>query len=200
MKKWELALLLGLVLAIVCAQFTSFAESCEAVREDTLRLHILANSDENVDQACKLKVRDALLAVYGAQLGQAKDLDAAKQTAQRLLPAMQRTAQKTVAACGFDYPVSVRLERMYFSPKSYDGFTLPAGEYDAVRVEIGAAAGHNWFCVMYPALCLPAAGEGNAMAMTSYTQAERSALETPYTVKFAVLEWAQGLVGQTEGK
>lgn len=193
MKKWELAMLLGLVLAIVCAQFTTFAESCDAVRGDTLRLHILANSDEVVDQDCKLKVRDALLANYGAQLGQAGNLEAAKQTAQRLLPEMQQTAQQTVAANGFDYPVSVRLERMYFSPKTYDGFTLPAGDYDAVRVEIGAAAGHNWFCVMYPALCLPAAGEGGAMAV--YTQAERSALETPYTVKFAVLEWAQALAG-----
>ncbi|MEG1745256.1 MAG: stage II sporulation protein R, partial [Ruthenibacterium sp.] len=71
MKKWELALLLGLVLAVFCAQFTTFAQSCDAVRGDTLRLHILANSDDEADQGCKLAVRDALLASYGGQLAQA---------------------------------------------------------------------------------------------------------------------------------
>ncbi|MEG2930241.1 MAG: stage II sporulation protein R [Ruthenibacterium sp.] len=191
MKKWELALLLGLVLAVFCVQFTTFAQSCDAVRDDTLRLHILANSDTATDQSCKLAVRDALLASYGGQLAQADSLAEAKSTAQGLLPAMQYTAKQIVAARGFDYSVSVRLERMYFAPKQYDDFTLPAGDYDAVRVEIGGAAGHNWFCVMYPALCLPAAGENSAMAV--YTAAEQRAVKTPYTVKFAVLEWAQNL-------
>ena len=189
MKKWELSILLGLMLAVFLTQFTSFAQTCDTVRSDTLRLHILANSDSAEDQACKLAVRDAILAQYGTLFSGTHSKEQAAQLASDTLPKMQQTALDTVQQEGYDYPVDVRLERMYFDTRLYENFTLPAGEYDAVRIEIGTASGKNWFCVMYPPLCVPAASDDAAMAV--YSSREKEALTTPYTVKFAMLKWIQ---------
>lgn len=189
MKKWELAVLLGFILAVAISQFTAFAETCADVREDTLRLHVLANSDSEADQACKLAVRDALLEEYGDLLSEAAGQPQAAQMARAQLPQIIETATQVVRARGYAYPVTARVERMYFDTRAYDGFTLPAGEYDALRVELGTAKGKNWFCVMYPPLCLPAATNREGMAV--YTEKEQAAITTKYQVKFALLELLQ---------
>ncbi len=190
MKKWELAVISGVIICVFLAQFTAFAHSCDNVRSDTLRFHVVANSNSDEDQACKLAVRDALLECYGNDFNDIKTLEDAKNVANNLSAAMQYTAQQVVNANGFDYSVDVKVETMYFTPKQYDGFTLPAGEYSAVRVELGEADGENWFCVLYPALCLPAAAENNEIEL--FSQDEEEAITSPYTVKFALLEWVQG--------
>lgn len=190
MKRWELATLLGLVLALVLTQFTAFAEACDAVCTDTLRLHIVANSDSEADQACKLMVRDAILAQYGAVLAQAGTKHQAIEAAQANLDGIAETAREAVKAQGLTASVRVRLAREHFDTRVYDGFTLPSGEYDALRVELGAAQGRNWFCVLYPALCLPAASDKDGMQ--TYSAQEREAVSTPYTVKFAIAEWLRG--------
>lgn len=186
MKKWEFALLTGLILAFCLTQFTAFAETCAAVRSDTLRLHILANSDSSADQTCKLAVRDAILAQHGSLFATAKAQPQAAALARASLPAIEKTAAAAVRAAGYDYAVNARVERMFFDTRAYDGFTLPAGEYEALRVELGTAEGKNWFCVMYPPLCLPAAAPGSKMAV--YSPEERAAISSPYTVKFAFVE------------
>ncbi len=183
MKKWELALLTGLILAVVLSQFSTFSATCDAVRDDTLRLHILANSDKKTDQNAKLRVRDALLLEYGNVFSAATDKETAKILAHQYASSMEKTAEKITGL-----PVAVKIERMYFSTKEYDSFTMPAGVYDAVRVEIGSAAGHNWFCVMYPPLCLPAASQDG---LAIYTQQETDVLKSPYKIKFAAVEWLQ---------
>lgn len=138
--RWELSVLLGLALALSLSSFTRFSAACAGVREDTLRLHILANSDSEADQELKLAVRDAILQAEGGMFAAERTKEGALRAAGADLEAIRAVAQRTVRARGYSYPVAVRLENMYFSTREYDGFTLPAGRYDAVRVEIGAHA------------------------------------------------------------
>lgn len=190
MKKWEVALLAGLVLAVLAANFSSFAESCGRVREDTLRLHILANSDSDADQAEKLAVRDAVLERFGEVLAAARGREEAEALVVRYGAEIAACARETLDARGSDRAVRVSLSTAYFPVCEYDGFTLPAGEYDAVRIELGDADGHNWFCVLYPPLCLSAASEDG---LDGYDEGEQAAVRCPYKIKFAALEWIESL-------
>ncbi len=187
MKKWELSLLLGLVLSVFLTSFGSFSAVCADVRADTLRLHILANSNSEIDQNAKLYVRDCILQEEGAAFSHSGSKENAKITADRLLQQVEATARKALLEKGLDYSVHAYLTEMYFATTQYDGFTLPAGRYDALRVELGAAKGKNWFCVLFPPLCVPASMDDAA----GYTGAENAAVREPYQAKFAVVEWAQ---------
>ncbi|MEG1550119.1 MAG: stage II sporulation protein R [Ruthenibacterium sp.] len=189
MKKLEISILTGLLLAVILSQFGAFAATCDEIRGDTLRLHILANSDTSADQAVKLKVRDAILEEYGAVFSSAADKESAKRCATASLYGMQKIAEDVLLQNGCPAAAQVKLERLYFDTKEYESFTMPAGMYDAVRVELGTAAGHNWFCVMYPPLCLPAASENNTMAV--FSADEKRVLKSGYTIKFAALEWLE---------
>ncbi len=184
-KAWLLACALGLCLALILSDFAAFATSCETVRADTLRLHILANSDSETDQTLKLAVRDAILEEAGTLFAAGGTKAEALAAAEAALPALRRIAVRTLRAHGCADPVTVRLESIYFSTKEYDGFTLPAGQYDALRVEIGAHEGHNWFCVLYPPLCLPAATQEDG---AGYTEEEDAAIHCPYKIRFAAIE------------
>lgn len=186
----EAAVLLGLALAVALSHFAGFFAACADVRADTLRLHILANSDSEADQALKLAVRDAILREAGAVFGGSGSKDDALRAARAQLPAIRAAAERAVRAHGSDDPVAVRLENLYFSTREYDGFTLPAGRYDAVRVEIGAHAGKNWFCVLFPPLCVPAAAGEDAPC---YSEAEQRAVQSPYRVRFAAVELLESL-------
>ncbi|MEG2053627.1 MAG: stage II sporulation protein R [Oscillospiraceae bacterium] len=161
MKKFEISLLLGLILAVMLAEFSAFAAVSDEVRRDTLRLHILANSDSEADQALKLKVRDAILKESENLFKTAFDKNNAIEIVDSSLEEIKKIATETVKKNGYNYTVQVYRTNMMFSTRYYDGFTLPAGMYDAVRVEIGSANGKNWWCVLFPPLCLGAANGGN---------------------------------------
>ena len=128
-----------------------------AVCRDTLRLHILANSDSAADQALKLQVRDALLGEMDGLLDGAEDKQAAIRRLQGAMPRLELTVRRTLRAWNSGQEAVLHLEQLDFDARAYDGFDLPGGEYTALRVELGAAAGHNWFCVLYPALCVGSA-------------------------------------------
>ncbi len=186
MKKTELAVLTGLIMAIFLTQFTVFANNCNEVRTQTFRLHVLANSNSTDDQALKLAVRDELLLKYADSFKNAKNLEQAKDIASGLLYAMEYTAKSVVKEHGYDYNVNVSVENIYFKSGYYEGFTLPAGEYDALRVEIGSAEGENWFCVLYPALCIPAASYEQGMEI--FSEDQKNLVESEFTAKFALFE------------
>ena len=191
---------LGLALALSLSSFTRFSAACAGVREDTLRLHILANSDSEADQELKLAVRDAILQAEGGMFAAERTKEGALRAAGADLEAIRAVAQRTVRARGYSYPVAVRLENMYFSTREYDGFTLPAGRYDAVRVEIGAHAGKNWFCVLFPPMCVPAATSDGGQDMSAYSGAEQQAVCSSYKVGFAAVEWLEGLKESLSGQ
>ena len=90
---------------------------------------------------------------------------------------------------GYSYPVTVKLENIYFATREYEDFTLPAGRYDAVRVEIGEHEGHNWFCVLFPPLCVPAAVDADDTAQ--YSDEEEQVVKSPYKIKFAAVEFLE---------
>ena len=185
-----LALVLCLTLSVCQLHGT-----CEGVRENVVRLHILANSDTVEDQALKLKVRDAVLAVSADWQDTAATPEEALALAEERLPQLKAVAENVVAAEGYDYPVTAQVCRMYFTTRQYDTITLPAGTYDAVRLSIGAGEGQNWWCVMYPPLCVGAATDRKqATALWTDTQQNLVQGGDRYVVKFKVVEWAQKIL------
>ena len=154
----ELAALMAMTLTVLVSVF-AFRETCGEVRAAVLRLHVVANSDSPADQALKLKVRDAILRESGDLFAAAEDKARALRAAETALPAMEKTARRVVARQGVPYAVHVELGQSAFPTRTYGDVTLPAGVYDAVKVTLGSGAGHNWWCVMFPPLCLPAASD-----------------------------------------
>lgn len=117
------------------------------------RLHVLANSDSDEDQALKLKVRDALLDYMNELCANCSTKEEAITIAEEHKSDFQEIAEKTIADNGYDYSVKININNFYFPTKNYGDISLPAGFYDALRVEIGEAKGQNWWCVMFPSLC-----------------------------------------------
>lgn len=156
MKKLRLSIFLGLILAIIFSSVNSFFKECENIREDTLRLHIMANSNSKEDQELKLQVRDEILRKKGSFLKNIKTLEGAKQNVEESLAEIEQIAKEVIEKNGKDYSVSASLSKSYFTTRVYENFTLPAGVYSALKVTIGTGEGKNWWCVLYPPLCLPA--------------------------------------------
>lgn len=154
-RYWELALLLALAVTILWGA-ASLGQQEELGRK-VIRLHVIANSDSPEDQALKLRVRDRVLARAQEILEQSADMAQAEQALTAALPELTREARETLAAEGCAQPVQARLEPAEFPTKDYDGFSLPAGKYLALRVIIGQGAGQNWWCVVFPPPCTAAA-------------------------------------------
>ena len=192
--RFKIALGIGTMFAIIISSsFTSFAEVCDDIRSDTLRFHILANSDSKQDQALKLKVRDAVLKETNELFSIAGTKQLAKENVAESLKDIEKIAEKEININGYNYKVKAYQTNMYFDtikyPKDNKGeYTLPAGNYDAVRIEIGKGAGKNWFCVLFPQLCVPAAA-GEEKAKSIYSDKEIDVLEGEYEMKFAVVEF-----------
>ena len=136
-----------------------FFDSCEALTEDVLRVHILANSDSAADQSLKLCVRDRVLSQCSAYYADCADKAAAIAVTKAHLSEIEAVARDEIARHGFSYPVRAQLGETRFDTRYYEDFTMPAGVYDALRLTIGDGEGKNWWCVMYPSLCVGAATE-----------------------------------------
>lgn len=156
MKLWEKSVCLALVLSVLFS-FTRVSAECGEIRRSVLRLHVLANSDSESDQAVKLMVRDRILAESAGMLDGAATREQAEQRVAGRLEELRAAAENELRSRGFSDSVCVELTNMYFTVRQYGNITLPAGDYDALRVTIGSGKGHNWWCVLFPALCLPAA-------------------------------------------
>lgn len=151
---WEAALLLAVAAALLWGACT--LQRQDALEQKVIRLHVIANSDSEADQALKLRVRDRVLVLAEDILRQSGDMEEARQRLTEALPRLQQTAAEEIAAQGSRYTVSARLEETEFPTREYDGFALPSGEYLALRVVIGEGAGKNWWCVVFPPLCTTA--------------------------------------------
>lgn len=196
LKRIEKAILCGFLITVITATasgFSAFAQQCDDIRGRVLRLHILANSDSSADQALKLKVRDKILACSGELFGNAPNKAQAEAQAKANLAKIQQVAQDEVKAEGYSYPVKAMLTNMYFTTRTYGDVTLPAGDYDAVRVTIGSAQGHNWWCVLFPPLCLPAAQGQSTKKLSDVLNGDEVGVVTSGSqttvIKFKVVEW-----------
>ena len=158
MKHKFLYLLTTLICAVFCANIATTEATLSRLEEGVLRLHILANSDSADDQARKLAVRDALLARSDEWFTDAATREDALYQLEAHLSQIEAISMETLQNLGCSDTVSASICKADFPSRTYESVTLPAGEYTALRIEIGDAAGKNWWCVMYPSLCVPAAG------------------------------------------
>lgn len=184
------ALALSFLFTLFSSAAVSFAKECEPLREEFLRLHILAASDSEEDQRIKLAVRDHILS-----LGLFEEADSKAQTAaiaKERLHAIEVAAQEEVIRQGSTDTVKAELVRMYFTTRVYENVTLPAGYYDAVRVTIGEGTGQNWWCVLYPPLCIPAAEADEPLDVLS-PQEQEIVREDGYEVRFFLVELYEDL-------
>ncbi len=164
----------------------------EVLNKELIRLHVVANSDSGQDQAIKLQVRDAVTASLKSGLEKVGDVDAAKEYLQENLPKIQTVANQTLEKAGFDGQAVVTLCKEAFDTRYYDTFSLPAGVYEALRITIGEGAGKNWWCVVFPSLCIPATSDGfsDVAAGAGFSESLNSALtgEETYEVRFYLLD------------
>ena len=191
----EIALMVGL--AIFLGSGVLALRTQDELADKVVRLHVLANSDSEEDQALKLKVRDVVLERATAILEQSADRREAESRLRGELLELERIAAEEIAAEGYNYPVTVELENTEFPTKEYDGFTLPAGEYLALRVIIGEGQGQNWWCVVFPPLCTAASADVPASALAAGFSEEEVNLITEenqgYVLKFKAVEWWETL-------
>lgn len=162
--------------------------------EKTIRLHVVANSDSAEDQAQKLQVRDAVLEKVAQITETCSDAASAKREIALHIDEIREAAQKET-----DYRVQVSLGTETFETRYYDTFTLPAGEYPALRVNLGKAQGHNWWCVVFPSLCTAATSDAleRTAAVGGFDSEETELIEggeEAYELRFKSFEWLQALL------
>ncbi len=191
----ELALLLGTAVFLLTGAWALNTQRDLADR--VVRLHVLANSDSEEDQALKLLVRDAVLERATALLEQTESRAEAEALLRESLPELETIAEETVRANGYSYAVTAELEDTSFPTKEYDGFSLPAGEYLALRILIGEGAGQNWWCVVFPPLCTAASADVPETALAAGFTEDQVGLMTEedsgYVLKFKAVEWWEQL-------
>ena len=190
----ELALLFALSAALVLG--ARVGAEHKALSDKLVRLHVIAQSDTQEDQAVKLLVRDAVLARVEPALSGVKDAREAEATLRKLLPELESTARWV---SGIEQ-VHIVLGRESYPTRHYEDFSLPAGEYTSLRVELGAAEGKNWWCVVYPPLCTGSvtdAAQETAVLDGSDVRLITEADEG-YVIRFRLLELWGRLTARTE--
>lgn len=200
MKKWS-SLFLAVVL--LAGAFLILPVRGEAgVYDNVIRLHVLANSDSEEDQALKLTVRDAVLEKTEELLGGVGTRDEAEAILRGALPEIEETAARTLAEKGCGDGVAVTLSKEKYPRRTYEGLAFPAGEYLSLQVKIGRAEGHNWWCVLFPPMCLSAAAaDRETVCLSAGLTEEQYRLITEsesgkYKLRFKILEVAGELFGE----
>ena len=195
MKKTILKIEASILIAIIiCCVFNinSFSQQCDSIRGKMLRMHVIANSDSEEDQSLKLEVRDAVLSA-GKEIFDGSITS--KEAIEKISPhidMLEQTALKVIKDNGFDYNVKITLQKEYFNTRAYDDLTFPAGQYTALKVVLGEGKGKNWWCVMFPPLCVPAADgiEANKNTTDYLSENGEKIINSgdKYIVKFKLLE------------
>lgn len=198
LKRWELALMLGALCALVLGAWLSWEQ--EDLADSVIRFHVIANSNSDADQALKLAVRDRVLEQAETLYPEGATLEQARQALEGHLNVLAAAGRAVVEKEGYDYPVSAQITQCWFPTKEYGDFALPAGEYTALRVVIGDGEGRNWWCVAFPPLCLGAASQTmDEATQAGYFTQDQAYLVTEknegYVLKFKGME----LLGQLRG-
>lgn len=168
------ALVCGFVLAALCS-FFPFAAACGQLPRDVVRLHVVANSNGAEDQAVKLLVRDAVLEEAARWYQGAGSMEEASSQLCTHLQSIAGAARQVLGEQGMGYSATAQMTEMYFPTRDYGDFRLPAGRYRTLRVTLGEGAGKNWWCVVFPSLCLPAATQEEALL--TLPEGERQVVE-----------------------
>lgn len=186
-KNIEIGVLFGLICAVVLS-FARFEARCDELRQNVLRLHIIANSDSDTDQNLKLAVRDEILKNSVDIFKECDDVDSACVAAMAQTQTLQSIANGVIKQNGFDYNAEVSVGDSYFDTREYDDFTLPAGTYKSLIVKLGKAEGKNWWCVVFPCVCVPNAAYASLSDSVSQTAADTAENPQKYVVRFKTAE------------
>ena len=185
----EISVAMALVFSVVFS-IVGFGKKCNEIRSDVLRLHILADSDSPEDQNIKLTVRDALLNCGNEIFSGTTDLETVRERLENERTNIISIIDKLLKKNGFDYKSDIYLTEEYFTTRTYGEYTLPAGKYLAIKVILGEGEGHNWWCVMFPPLCLPAA-TSDKKELDDYFDFQSSSLiksNPKYDMRFKIIE------------
>jgi len=187
-----------LIAIIICCtlNITAFSKQCDSIRDKMLRMHVIANSDSDMDQQLKLKVRDAVLTAGEEIFDGSVNAHEAEEKIQPYINQLRQVALQVIKSEGFDYDVKITVQKEYFKTRTYENsVTLPAGYYTAVKVIIGEGKGQNWWCVMFPPMCLPAAS-GECDMSEFLTEEETEIVENTekYKLKFKLVEIFESLL------
>lgn len=196
-KIHTLLLLFSVILSFIMIFVSDGFLAADTVREECLRLHVLADTDSEADQNVKLKVRDAILTETGDLFASCNTASEATEKVAERKEEIRLIAQKVLRENGFNYGAEVFIEEEYFSTRQYENVTLPAGNYTALKVILGDGEGHNWWCVMFPPLCLPAVTEKNDDSVYGVFGENGGALVTgksSYKVKFRIVEIVENII------
>ena len=175
-KYLDIAMLLGTAAAVLISMFAGFAKETDRLYDSTFRLHILANSDSPEDQALKYELRDYILTDLGSIFTAAETKEDAMALAERNLPYIEFLSDEFLRSKGSEYTVKCSVENTEFPTRVYGDVTLPAGNYDALRVVIGEGEGKNWWCVLFPDVCIKAASVPASKVPTrSFYEARKAA-------------------------
>lgn len=183
-KKIIAAMLLG----ALCLANLEISEQID--QNSLIRIHVLANSDSPADQQLKLQVKDQIVRTLAPQLEQSHSIEESRQIIQSNLPRLEQTAKQTLQQLHSAYDVTLQYGRFDFPVKYYGGFSLPAGNYEALRVLIGEGNGHNWWCVLFPPMCFT---DSNTSSSGKYTD---QTPEKKVVVKLKSVELLKKWTGQ----
>lgn len=188
MKNFTKTAVITILLSLIFSSLY-FSAECKEISNNVFRLHIIANSDSDEDQSLKLKLRDYILKQSENIFKNAKTKEESINAVQEQLSYIEDLAQKFVYDCGYSYGVKAEIKNMYFNTRIYDNFAMPAGSYDALRITIGRGEGKNWWCVMYPPVCLPSACDSRELeAVLDDKQLDIVENEPKYEIKFKIVE------------
>lgn len=200
--RWEAALLMAFAILLTIGMWASVTQS--ALADEVLRLHVVANSDSDADQAVKLQVRDAILSAATPYLDGVQGQQQAQQALEPHLEELAQAGAQVLREAGMDYPITVSIQDVWFPTREYTDFALPAGTYRSLHVILGDGVGHNWWCVVYPPLCVGSVSEESVETSASGVLSEDqisliSGQDGEYVLRFKVLEWWDSLVQKFQG-
>lgn len=199
-----LLLIFLLTLFIFFSAYSYVTAVSSDISDSVFRLHVIANSDSQEDQNLKYKVRDALLEYMNTLCSSEFSKEEAMNIAENHIDDFSNIAQDIVTQNGYDYPINVSIGKYNFPTKEYGDVSFPAGNYDALRVEIGSASGHNWWCVMFPPLCFVDVSSGvvpesskellqDGMSEEEYDLLTKSSDNSELNFKFKIVELFENL-------
>ena len=172
------------LLALVCLIVVSNLDISQQIDKDSLiRIHVLANSNSETDQQLKLQVKDDVVRYLQPMLAQSHSIEESRTIIQNHMPQIEQTARQTLQQQNSDYDVTLQYGHFDFPVKYYGSFSLPSGNYEALRILIGSGQGRNWWCVLFPPLCFT---DSNVSMSGKYTDVTP---ETEVVVKFKCVEW-----------
>lgn len=196
-KNGTLLLMLCVAVSFIMIFVSDGFAAADTVREECLRLHVLADADSEADQSVKLQVRDAILEETGELFLSCPTASEAVSRASANKEKIETAAERVLRENGFSYGAEVFIEEEYFSTRQYEGVSLPAGNYTALKVILGEGEGHNWWCVMFPPLCLPAVTEKQEDSVYGVFGENGGNLVTGksgYKVKFRIVEIVENII------